>query len=141
MNVGHLNVSRPTWYDRVTNTIGSSDSQGATAPHGLTTRVTYTTPSSKRALVESCHVCFARGANPTTDAETRAQWAKTPAVGTTGALLRIQQWQNQSVGRNAQLTQPLSMLAGDAIDYANQDGCTGGTFIYSGGFSGVEFTI
>lgn len=46
------NLSR-AWHDRNATARGRSYSAGAVAPHGSTTRWTYTVPSSKKCLLES----------------------------------------------------------------------------------------
>lgn len=52
MRVGHLNVTRPAYYDRAATATGRSYGAGGVAPHGVTTRWTYTVPTGSAAYIE-----------------------------------------------------------------------------------------
>lgn len=53
MRVGHLNVTRPVYYDRNPITIGGVGGGDSIGPHGITQRWSYICPSGSKAYVEN----------------------------------------------------------------------------------------
>jgi len=133
-------IARPAWYDR--NPVQRADSYLASdlAPHTETTRLTYTVPSGKKAMIEEISGRVLRTAAATTLGRARAKIALTPSGGSMKVLVEAKILKN-TVGDTDVQGFPASMtlLAGDRLDLITDDMSTGGTCDFHLSYKITEF--
>jgi hypothetical protein len=135
VRIGHLQQTRPHYYDRNPAIQHVIYAATGVAPHGGTSRATYTVPSGKKAIVEAAHVAVTR------------QTAAAPVglisfrLTIAGANLGSLYYMRNAVGDYEQLTDLTGGLfpAGTAFDLDTTDASTGGTCAYHGGVKIMEF--
>jgi len=131
-------VARPAWHDR--NPIPSWQSYEAAgvAPHGATTRWTYTVPAGKKAIMEYAFLSLTRSGAPTTVGTAFCFLYYQPSGGSSHILYDAS-LRDATVGNVKEIASPTSLMlnAGDAVRGYTQDTSTGGTIDY---ILNVKFT-
>ncbi len=129
--------ARPVYYDRNPLTNRISYVAGSVAPHGSTSRATYTVPTGRKAFVSLIQGELLRqtAAAPAGD----AQFIVRDLTG--GAHYLTQDILTNGVGDKAQAVMGanMTMLAAEVIQILTGDGSIGGTFYYSITAQSVEF--
>lgn len=135
---------RAEWYDR--NAVSIADYfQADTAPHAVTTRVTYTCPSGKIALIEICNLTVTRlGAADPTAGVVEAIMEFTPYSAENGTMARplYLTFTNNTVGTGDRMSIGATMVmqAGDVFTLrSGESGSNGGLVRYVLGYKGTEF--
>lgn len=133
-------LTGPSYFDRdpisKTNTFNSA----AVAPHGATTRWTYTVPANRLAFVESASVLLMRDGAPGVAAIASAVVAYTPSGGSAVHIARTAEI-SATVGEPRQ-SPPATLallLPGDALSGITSDVSTTGTYTYVVSHKTVEF--
>lgn len=104
----------------------------AVAPHGATTRWTYTTPAAKKDRVQELNLAFHRQTVGAPVGEFEANIQYTPNGGTAVYLLRRRSQDNTTtLYIEAENATQLDMLVGDNLLCQTADGSTGGTVAYN----------
>jgi len=133
-------VARPDWYDR--NPISKNDNYDILdiTPHSTTTRLTYTVPAGKKAMLEILQATVRRRTAATTLGRAYALWQFTPSGDLTKILL-FSRVEDNTVGAKDDhaLGTTMAMYAGDRIDGNTYDGSTGGTCDYTLSYKITEF--
>jgi len=133
-------VARPAWYDR--NPISRIDHYwGLTvAPHALTTRLTYTVPAGKKAILEALQVRCIRRTAATTVGLVYAVAYITPSGASEKELLDCYLFTNNVGDKDGQALQgTVTLFAGDVLGLKTYDGSTGGTVDYFLAYKLTEF--
>ncbi len=132
MNVGHLQASRPQYYDR--NPAPASTPYGGAnlAPHGLTERLSITVAAGKKAWFDVAYLQIVRTAVSAGNNSVNCYVAYRPNGGTEGTVAQAYSTTNvQWEGTDAQLTGLGLMAAGDRLRGMTADGSPGGTVSYT----------
>ena len=129
---------RQQWYDRNPITSVQQYEAAGIAPHALTTRWTYTTPSGKKAYVENAAAFVFRETAP--GAAGRAG-CYVQVVATNASQLAIGEEISTAVGVSVGRTsgQNATLLAGNVCRCQTVDLSTGGTYLYRGTAKLTEF--
>ena len=141
MRVGHLNVTRPQYYDRIIQTISISAANAGVAPHGGTVRATYTTPTGVRTHMDILSLAIARRSNATSEGLVENKFVFTPSGGSALAILRTVLDINAGVHADAHVGQAGIMVSGDKLELTDFDPSTGGSVSYSGATKLCEFQV
>jgi len=133
-------IARPTWYDRApTPRVDHYWGQGI-GPHAVTTRLTYTCPALKKAMVEVLQVRVRRQTAATTLGLAGAYAMLTPSGGSAKEILDAYLSNNTVDARNeAAIGTTLMLFAGDVLDLRTYDASTGGTCDYFVCYKITEF--
>jgi len=137
---GFAGTGRTAPYDRAPASVSKVYSAAGVAPHGETTRFTYTVPAGKLALVASV---VASAVRVTAAAPVGYAFAAVKLNdGTVNAPIVIAAEIGNTVDSDARMngTPQLVALAGTVITGTTADGSTGGTFNYELGAIIYEFT-
>jgi len=133
-------VARPAWYDR--NPIVKADSYWAAAvsPHSETTRLQYTVPSGKKAMVEVLQAGMVQESAPTTPGRAAAFWTITPSGGTekyllTADIVATAEGDSSIIGVGSSLI----LKAGDVLKGKTYDSGSGGTKVILLSYKITEF--
>jgi hypothetical protein len=139
MRTGHALVSRAAYYDR--NTVEKWSSLGAVdAPHGSTTRLTYTVPSGKKAYGEVCLVYIERATAASVLGTCYSLLRYTPNGGSVGDILRALLFNNTIRAMDRQQANNIGLLsAGDVVTALTSDSGTDGTITNVITFKAAEF--
>jgi len=132
-------VARPAWYDR--NPVSRNGYfAGASGPHAITTRLTYTCPAGKKAILEVMQARVDREIVATTPNYAQAIFEFEPAGGTAYYLLAARILTN-NVGdkERAELGGNLTMYPGDVLRGRTVDVSTGGQCAYQLSYKLTEF--
>jgi hypothetical protein len=140
MRVFNLGVSRPAWYDRGPLEKGQYYQGVAVAPHGGTTRWTYTVPAARKAYIEACFADIMRITAAGVVSLATATFvctlngAQTSVLGS--ALLF-----NNTLGTfdKVIVNGTITLLAGSVIAAQTSDASTGGTNNYDVSYKATEF--
>jgi hypothetical protein len=127
MRLTNVGSSRPNFYDRNPLTPTTTGNQSnLVAPHGNTTRWTYTVPTARKALVGSVHASTNR---ETVAAPAAAQRSFVQRNAAPSSFFADAYLLNNTVGAVAQssVSGGAIILAGDAIAGSDADASTGGT--------------
>lgn len=131
MRVGHVQPSRANWYDRTPVSRAQAYASGGTAPHGATTRWTYTCPSGKKAFLAAAHVQMIRITVAAPVGTSAVSVYYTPSGGSATTVCGGEMINNTVGGEfHESLAPQLAMLAGDVLLSQTSDISTGGTFDY-----------
>lgn len=136
--------SRQAIWDRNPNTLnpGNQYNAQAVAPHGATTRWTYTVPSNFRTMVSSIFAQFMRitAAAPVGRLSAGVQYTASGGAGE--FMLRGVCLTNVIGDKDSQSWHgDMVMLAGDNLLGTTSDAGTGGTVDYTVSWQGVEFNV
>lgn len=139
-SVGHVQSSRPLYYDRTMVSRTSYYSSGAIAPHGITERWTYTVPTGKKAFVQSLLAVAQRITAAAPVSQYAALVTVTPNGGTLARVLLALLLTN-NVGDSAREHYGASgaLAAGDVLASSTVDLSTGGTVDYNLSAWYIEF--
>ena len=140
MRVGFPGGPRLAWYDR--NPASKANHYGQTlAPHTPVTRLSYTVPSGKKAMVEVLQTGVKRITVATTPESPTCYWTLTPNGGAKkwilGARIDMLNIVGDSDDRGIGTTLPL--FAGDALDGDTGDTSTEGTVFFFLAYKLTEF--
>lgn len=127
MNIGHVQQSRPAYYDR--NAVVVVNAYAATVgPHVTTTRWAYTVPTGKKAFWNSAQVSATRVTVAAPVGEVDIRIRVTPPGGAGGQILGVTFWKN-AIGdeMHAELATAEVMIASNVIEGITVDSGTGGT--------------
>jgi hypothetical protein len=140
MRTGQPIIGRPAWYDRNPASKRGYLSVLDAAPHSLTTRISYTCPSGKKAMVELLYAAVIRKTAPTTVGRAVTAWYLTPSGGTEGLIMEAVLF-SSTVGDSIYLSPSgnLMLFPGDTLTSKTFDGSTGGTCDYQMGYKITEF--
>lgn len=127
MRVGHLQVTRPEWYDRHANPV--TKSAAATGPVGVTQLWTYTVPSGKKAYCDLVLSTAYRGQIATATGIVQCLVDYAAVSGGGAALLTdIRMDANINGASERQLVGQFGIVvAGDIFTATVVDPCTGGS--------------
>jgi len=133
-------IARPAWYDR-NPTIKEDHYWGqGVAPHAVTTRISYTCPAGKKAMIEVLQVRVRRVTAATTLGLCGAYAMLTDAVAGAKEILDAYLNDNTLNVRNeAAIGTALIMVAGNTIDLKTYDTSTVGTCDYFMSYKITEF--
>lgn len=128
MRLAHLQSSRPPWYDRNSVTYAFSGTALNAAPHGTTSRATYTVPANRKAMLEFTTNYIQRVTAAAPNGTIGAFVNLLPATG--GGIFAMQNFliSNtvlQIVTENSE--QQAVMIEGDYLSITDYDDSTGGT--------------
>lgn len=117
-------------------------SGAAVAPHGLTTRWTYTVPAGRFCIVELMRVFLLRETVAAPAAVAAALVTYTPSGGAAGFICNAQLLDN-TVGAKEKENwgSELRLQAGDVLQGQTVDGSTGGTLRLHANFVGTEYDV
>lgn len=131
MRIGNINQGRPAYYDRNAFTQGQSYNVAGIAPHGVTTRWTFTVPSNQKAYVQACVCKLMRDgvAAPVGTALAQIDWGCDVGGAAFAAFACVLDntmgaRDNSNVGQTGLMT-PGNTLTGSTADFG-----TGGSFLY-----------
>lgn len=141
MRVGHLNVTRPNWYDRTTLITGTNGHADDIGPHAETDRYTYTVPVGVRTFIDAVYVNLCRASSATDSKFARARWISSPTTGGEGAFVEAAQDSSERDPMVAMLSQCGQLQTADQLIFRTNDPSTGGTENYSWGVKLNEYTI
>jgi len=133
-------VARPDWYDR--NPVSRVDYYwgSGVAPHGVTTRLSYTVPSGKKAMVEVLVLKVRRNTAATTLGIARASLILTPSGGAPDNFMDACIVNNTvDVKDGWSIGASLALITGDLLEFTTYDGSTGGTCDYWLSYKITEF--
>lgn len=134
---------RQAVWDRNPNVLnpGASAEQQAAAPHALTGRTSYTTPTNFRTLVSNMYVGVWRVTAAGAALRSDSRFAYTASGGATEVLVNSRILSNGVGDKDSQSWHgELVMLAGDQLTGQSQDTSTTGTCDHMEAFQGVEFS-
>ena len=133
-------IARPAWYDRNAASRADTYTGQQLAPHALTTRLTYTVPAGKKAIVELLQVKCVRRTAATTVGLVYAYATITPSGGSEKEILDSYLFGNAVGDKDGQALQgTLVLCTGDVINMKTYDGSTGGTVDYFLAYKVTEF--
>lgn len=139
MRVGHLNVTRPEWYDR-TPSVSLLSFNMSLAPHANTQRLSYTVPSGRKAYLEFLYLSLFRTAAAAPAGVVFLTFDYTPNGGLLTNLAVIDYGGNAVGDRVAEMVgSTFTMLVGDQLALFTSDSGTGGSVIYRLGVKITEF--
>ena len=140
MRTGQPIIGRPAWYDR--NSVPRQDYYEGidVAPHSATTRLSYTVPAGKKAVVELLQARVYRSSTATASSLTRAWFTLIPSGGTPKIIL-MATIRSNNVGDKevAQIGTTLTLFPGDKLEGGTGDLSTGGTCDYFLAYKLTEF--
>ena len=125
-------IARPAWYDRNPTTLVDSFT-GSAAPHAPTTRISYTVPAGKKAIVETLAAKVIRMAAASTPELVTAQFLLTPSGGEERVLLGAYLTSAQNSPKDSDslgIGPSLTLFPGDYIRGITFDLSTGGLVYY-----------
>jgi len=133
-------VARPAWHDRNPTTRADHYWGQNVAPHAVTTRLTYTCPAGKKAMVEVIMVRVRRASAATTLGTCGTYTMVTPSGGGTKEIVDAFINDNTVNARDqSAIGASLVMIAGDVLDLKTYDNSTGGTCDYFVCYKLTEF--
>lgn len=133
---GRLRVSVPQ--ERSGADIDDEYAAGGIAPHGLTTRWTYTVPVSKIAVIELIMVNILRDGASAAPSSVQGRIEYTPSGGALGQLLTAEIVTGVLGDKDGKVWGgQLWLYAGDVLQCRTFDASTGGTMTYRLTFKGV----
>ena len=120
--------------------ISTTTSSGPSAPHGLTTRFTYTVPANRKCLIEFAGVLIDRGTAAAVPQAVQSNVIYTPNAGSPSATCTLLSY-NNTAQLPTQLIVPLQciMLTADNIKTQDADISTGGNCTESQWLKGTEY--
>ena len=128
------------WYDRKPTSNGDRWSAAALAPHGLTTRLTYTVPKGKIAMVEVMQARLERVDVAAPAGRPQANWIVTPNGGLAIYLLHAFTRGNiMGDGDGVAIGATLMLFEGDRLWANTVDDSTGGSMDYHLSYKITEF--
>lgn len=140
MRVFNNGTSRPAWYDRGPLEIAKYYFAQAVAPHGVTTRWTYTVPAARKCLVELTQVTemrdVAAGVAGTTNGFIRVV---TAGAVTLDFAFTVFQNVNVDTYRQCAMAPQAVMLATSVVSGSTIDSSTGGSVTYNIAMKGTEY--
>lgn len=128
--------NRTEWYDRAPLMVAASFQAGA-APHGGTTRWTYTVPASRKALVESALASVSRAAAASTVQQVLCYVRGASPL----PYLSFVEMYNlgQGAAYQSNLAGAIVLLAGYTITCTTSDVSPDGVVAYCSAFKGTEY--
>lgn len=128
MRIGHLQPTRPEWYDRRPSTfIKTFQQDSVNAGFGGTTRWTYTVPAGKKCYIDSAQAYIHLRTIRTDGTYIGVVISYTPAVGTSD-FINLRVYENvPGAGGRAALAAIGIMSAGDVVSGGDY-GTTAGTY-------------
>lgn len=135
-----LETPQLNWYDRKIKNINLNYDSGALAPHGATTRWTYTVPEGRKAFLEMLQLDMIRfDAATLTDQAFITIWY-TPLNSTPQAILRLRHADKTAYSKtNLQIGQAITLSNGDLITCQTTDFNSDGTMIFFANAKLTEF--
>ena len=127
--------NRTEWYDRAPLVITKVYATTNVAPHGLTSRWTYTVPANRKCIVESAIAYLIRYTNSTL---TDIAWISISDGGTYISLAEVVNATFGTTGQG-QVGGTIVYTAGTVITGQTQDASGNGTFNYFACLKGTEF--
>jgi len=133
-------VARAAWYDRTAASKCDYYYGQGVSPHAVTTRLTYTVPAGKKAMVEVMQVRVRRASAATTVGLAGAYVMLTPSGGVIKEILDTGINDNTVNARdNNALGGTMVLCTGDQLDLKTYDLSTGGTCDYFVCYKLTEF--
>jgi len=128
-------AERPPWYDRNPIRRQLSYVGSAIAPHGLTSRASYTVPTGKRAYIQSMECALACSETVTQFGRTRCMIyvESNPVLGIYQSLERLLYESHEAVGESGEIQ------AGETIQIYTYDSDGDGNYDYMGMIHMIEF--
>jgi len=134
-------ISRPAWYDR--NSTPKADTFDALRdPHSIVTRITYTVPANKVAMVELLEQRSQRDEVATTPGNVITRWIYT-IYGEPEVNIMDTRHKGNAVGDTAekQLGAALMLFTGDILEGKTADTSTAGKISYKMAYKLTEFDV
>jgi hypothetical protein len=141
INKPAADATRLAWYDR-SPTSKVDDFGGIYAPHAETSRISYTCPSNKKAMIEALDSIVRRQTVAGTPSYLGALWRFTPNGGSGKVIIaaRLSPAENAVTDKDAvRLGSTITMYAGDVLDGRTYDISTTGTILYQLAYKITEF--
>jgi hypothetical protein len=140
MRTGHVQQSRPQWYDRTPIGRTNSATNAATAPHAETVRWTRTIPTAKKYQLQTATVLVRRESAAAPASYMTAAVRLFPN-GAANVIINEVLIVGNAVndGDNQTLGGAIALLAGDVLEGITQDSSTGGTALYRTSQTGLEY--
>lgn len=128
MQVGHIQQSRPAYYDRNPSNVQLDYSAAGVAPHASTQRWTNTIASGKKGFIENLYALAYKATTGGVNGLSQASIYYTPSGGAQGILLGAQIFGTAAGAQHVMSTTSAGVLqAGDVLAGFTNDLATGGT--------------